>query len=165
MLGLLNVKYLVSEFEIEVEGLTLVETIADSHIYMNNQFLPRAWVQQEDLMPSKELSSENIYPVRIVKLSPNKIHLETEGPGRLVLSEINYPGWVVVVDGERQEMDPAYGVLRSVVLEDGEHEIIFKFQPITIYAGLALAVIGWMNFLWKGLLDKNKHESFSVVKD
>ena len=165
LLGLLNVKYLVSEFEIEVEGLTLVETIADSHIYMNNQFLPRAWVQQEDLMPSKELSSENIYPVRIVKLSPNKIHLETEGPGRLVLSEINYPGWVVVVDGERQEMDPAYGVLRSVVLEDGEHEIIFKFQPITIYAGLALAVIGWMNFLWKGLLDKNKHESFSVVKD
>lgn len=154
LLGLLNVKYIVSEFEMKVEGLTGVETIADSHIYINNQFLPRAWVQEDDLLSSKELSSEKISPARIVKLSPNKIHLETEGPGTLVLSEINYPGWVVIVDGERQEITPAYGVLRSVVLEDGKHEIIFKFQPKTIYAGLALAAIGWMIFLWKEVLDK-----------
>jgi uncharacterized membrane protein YfhO len=66
-----------------------------------------------------------------------------------VLSEIHYPGWKVTVDGKNQNIEPAYGLLRSVNLLEGDHKVVFYFQPIGVYCGLGLAVTGWLLAAWQ----------------
>jgi uncharacterized membrane protein YfhO len=74
--------------------------------------------------------------------SPNRIELRARGPGRLVLSEISYPGWQARADGERVPILEAHGVLRSVDVPAGEHTVVFVFRPVSVYAGMTLTVAG-----------------------
>ncbi|MCK4489304.1 MAG: hypothetical protein KAU23_03540, partial [Anaerolineales bacterium] len=147
--GLINVKYIVSEFEINADGLVLVETITNSHIYLNELYMPRAWVQKEDLSPEDQQSNQQIVKVNSLDWRANQIYLNAQGPGKLVLSEIDYPGWIATVDGVRQDIEPAYDILRSLDLEDGNHEVYFKYRPISIFAGIILAFVGWILVIWQ----------------
>ena len=149
LLGLINVKYIVSEFEVQTDGLILLDKIADRHIYLNEQYLTRAWVQTEDLSPEDQQSHQLTEKASLLDWRANQIHLNAKGPGRLILSEINYPGWIATIDGVKQDIEPAYGILRSLQLDDGNHEVYFKYRPISIIAGLILAFAGWALVLWQ----------------
>ena len=149
LMGLINVKYVVSEFEVQSDGLILLEKIADRYIYLNDQYLTRAWVQTEDLSPEDQQSHQLTEKASLLDWRANQIHLNAKGPGRLILSEINYPGWIATIDGVKQDIEPAYGILRSLQLDDGNHEVYFKYRPISIIAGLILAFAGWALVLWQ----------------
>ena len=142
-LGLLNVKYVVSDFEISTPGLTPQSTDGIPKIYLNEQFLPRAWVERAESDQSL-YDPANLGQAQVLSKSANEIRVKALGPGKLVLSEIQYPGWRVYVDGKRQELTVSHEVLRSVSLTEGSHQILFKFIPISVYIGLALAGIGWV---------------------
>jgi len=153
LLSLLNVKYLVSEFEINGPDLQEVITEDQNYIYKNNYLSERAWVEE---VPKTKGNYRLPDHGRVYELSrsPNRIYLTADGPGRLVLSEIYYPGWKVYVDGDQQTLELAYGLLRSVNLPEGEHKVEFMFHPMTVYGGIGLAIIGWFLALWK-ILRKN----------
>lgn len=151
LLGLINVKYVVSEFEINVDEFILMDTIAESHIYLNEQYLPRAWMQSKEIKSDDVPTNQLINKVHFMDKKANLIHLSVQGPGTLILSEINYPGWIATVDGVVQDIEPAYDILRSLQLEDGTHEVFFKYRPISILTGLFLASAGWILVLWKYL--------------
>ncbi|HEX6305490.1 MAG TPA: hypothetical protein VFZ76_14945 [Anaerolineales bacterium] len=136
-LGLLNAKYVLSEFEIPVDGLKLVEQIGRTHIYQNMVVLPRAWVERHDRRDETQFA-----PARITSRAPSRIVLQASGPGELVLSEIAYPGWRVIVDGQTTESQQAYRLLRSVSLEAGNHKVVFVFRPLSVYLGLAGLLVG-----------------------
>jgi uncharacterized membrane protein YfhO len=64
-----------------------------------------------------------------------------EGPGKLVLSEINYPGWRVEIDGQSLEHDSEQGLFRAVQIPQGEHEIRFSFRPPSVYMGVTISML------------------------
>jgi hypothetical protein len=155
LLGLLNVKYVISEFEIFAEGLVLQKTNSEQKIYLNELYMPRAWIEGSNLENSKYGINQREGNIKWIDKEPNQIHLEADGPGILVLSEIYYPGWVAYVDGIRYDIEPAHDLLRSISLEDGTHDIYFKFRPVSIYTGLILAALGWIYTLWKFTKETN----------
>lgn len=61
----------------------------------------------------------------------------------LVLSETDYPGWRVTIDGQPGKVLRAYTALRAVCIPAGSHTIIWRFQPtVFIWGGLfSLAAI------------------------
>jgi len=61
-------------------------------------------------------------------------------PGLLVLSEGYYPGWRARVDGVEVPVHRVNVMMRGVVLEAGDHEIVFRFASATIRAGLAISL-------------------------
>jgi hypothetical protein len=144
-LGMLNISWVASAFEFEAEDLLLVREDDGVYLYRNAAVRPRAWI--EDPAPASSSWTE----VNIIDWSPNRIILGATGPGKLVLSEILYPGWTAEIDGERVEIVAAHDVLRSVDLPPGRHEVIFCFHGWTVLAGailtlltlLALAVMRW----------------------
>jgi len=107
---------------------------------------PVLYNNEEIARESKKLATEllGVENVEEMNSTPNRISIKASGPGRLVLSEINYPGWKVFVDGNQEEIKTTYGLLRSIDLAEGSHKIEFSFQPLTVYAGLGLAVVGWV---------------------
>ena len=55
-----------------------------------------------------------------------------------------YPGWTVTVDGVRAEILRVNGAFRGVVLEPGEHLVIYSYLPMSFIAGTGIGGFGWM---------------------
>ena len=118
------------------EGLELVATVEGVFWYRNRNVRPRAWVLVDDdqlLGPWKAAGQ--------VKWSPNRVSVEAQGPGTLVLSEVAFPGWSVWVDGGKTELRLVGGLLRGVSLTPGEHEIVFRYRPWTVLLGVGLTLV------------------------
>ena len=133
MLGKLNVRYVVADFDVFVPGLIQVARFGETRIYENDHVYPRAWVQGKD----------GIHPAKVMSRQPNQIELEANGPGMVVVSEIAYPGWEVTVDGKAAEIERIDTLFRGVVISEESHEIVFRFRPLIVYAGCGVGLAAW----------------------
>jgi hypothetical protein len=144
-LSLIGVKYVISQYELDNSLLELLEIKTNKYIYLNRAYFGRAWIEPDDEdMDLTVIVPDNIKPASIILKRPNRIVIRGEGPGELVLSEIFYPGWSTTVDGEPTNINIAYDILRSVTLNEGEHVIVFSFNPVSVYIGLFLAGGCWI---------------------
>ncbi len=150
-LGLLNVAYVVSDFDLKADGLVFEAELDGRQIYSNQFRLPRAWVQ-----PDLDEIFFEVAPAEVLEWRPNYIEILANGPGKLVLSEIYYPGWQVTVDGKPAEIDVFHGVLRSVHLEKESQLVEFSFKPITVYVGLSLCALGIFWLFWARINDRKQ---------
>ncbi len=143
LFGLLNVKYLISGFPIISDKWIYKDTLDDTFIYENPLAIGWAWVEKAE---TGDKDSNRVFNI---DRGLNRIKLEAEGPGRLVLSEINYPGWLARVDGINVEINTAYDILRSINLPVGYHKIEFIYAPVLLYIGLTVSLF---SFLASGIL-------------
>ncbi len=79
----------------------------------------------------------------IISGESQRIRLQTKsnGPGLLVLTDADYPGWRARVDGQTVPIRRANHALRAVAIAPGEHEIEFHYQPLSFQIGLYLSAI------------------------
>jgi len=133
LLGLLNVRYIVSSFPIQGMQEYRVNCTTEDYVYQNPFEKPRAWLETE----------EGVEQVFLSKISPNRMQIDTKSakPGKLVLSEIVYPGWHVSVDGEERIIEPVQNILRSVPVPPGNHQVEFVFQPIDLPIAIAINLL------------------------
>jgi hypothetical protein len=61
--------------------------------------------------------------------------------GWLVLGEWYYPGWQAWVDGVRTEVLRADYALRAVQVDEGSHEVVFRYCPVSVYLGGGVSVV------------------------
>jgi hypothetical protein len=129
------VKYIVAEYELPVEGLALRARFGETRVYENRLAMPRARILPQG---SAGRPREPFRLAAVTDWSPNRVAVAAEGPGTLALAELAYPGWQVTVDGRPGEIQTLGGLLRSVHLEPGMHEVVFLYRPWRVYAGLSL---------------------------
>ena len=168
LLGLLNVRYVASEFPLQVDGLQQIARFGRTHLYENRAYLPRAFVvgsvktiasldQALASLQSIDLSSQALVEggpelsngalrTRVIwqQRTPNRLHLDValDKAGFLVLSQIYYPGWEVLLDDHVDRIWKADGVISGVYLPAGEHSLIFNYQPPTLWPGLVTTGLG-----------------------
>ena len=144
------------------------------HVFENQRAMPRAWLVGEEIVVDPRdgvlaaIRAEAFDPRRQVVLekstglqlagaasgqtvtisnhSPNRISLvsESDRPSVLVLSEVYYPGWRAMVDGQPSEILRANWTFRAVALEAGRHEIDLTFRPTSLLAGAAISGLAWL---------------------
>lgn len=141
-LGRLAVQYVVSNYPLSASGWEPARAEDGLFVYRNPDARPRAWVEEAD---------GQWRPAQTVDRQPNRIVIHADGPGRLVLSEIAYPGWRAVVDGRSSSMETVDGLLRGVELAAGRHEVRIEFRPSSLYAGLSLTLVSLavLLYLWR----------------
>ena len=76
--------------------------------------------------------------VTLVHENPNRLvaTIQAERAAILVLSEIDYPGWEVAVEGRPARLLRADYLLRAVAVPAGRHEAVFTFRPAALRNGL-----------------------------
>ena len=147
-LGLLNVGTIISNYCIESPDLERISTVDGKFIYHNVEVRPRAWIEVDS--EAKDSSWQDVVQM---EWSPNSIHIEARGPGKLVLSELNFPGWEATINGDEVSILPYEGLLRSVELEEGPNLVDFKYRPWTVFLGLGISIftlILFVIFRWRG---------------
>ncbi len=160
LLGLLNVEYLVAAFPMDWPGLTPTAELDGARVYRNEQALPRVWVVYpvtdvrgggpQSWVALAEQSARAVgageYTARVTHYEPDRIEVEARSPGMgmLVLSEIWYPGWWAVVDGQAQPVEQVAGILRGVRLTPGTHYIVVRYNPSSVRWGVRTSLLGWV---------------------
>lgn len=134
LLEKLNVIYVISNFKFDnCLDWESFQKIADIYVYQINKKLLTDQINEGN--PIAEIR----------EYSPNRIILETIGSGRLVLSEIYYPGWIAFVDGKKTNIQ-SEGIFRAIDLPTGEHTVKLLFRPIPVFLGASIQLIGLICF-------------------
>lgn len=69
-------------------------------------------------------------PAQVSRWSPNRIDLQAEGPGWLVVSQVWVPGWRAHVDGVRAEVQRTDVTFCGLALPDGSHAVTLTYAPV-----------------------------------
>ena len=78
----------------------------------------------------------DVYEPRRIEM---RVHSETRA--LLVLSEMNYPGWNVRVNGQTVPTYRADGMLRALVAPAGDSRVTLRYAPGSFLAGAILSVL------------------------
>ncbi len=80
--------------------------------------------------------------------------VESKQGGVVVMSEIYYPGWTCQVDGKDVPVGRVNYVLRAVRLTPGKHEVVMRFDPVSVHATerIAYAALAFLGLLFLGLV-------------
>ena len=90
---------------------------------------------------SSSTNNEILETSKIIESHSTLVKTETKlnEKGILVLADSYYPGWTARVDNEAAKIYPVNGNQRGVILDPGEHEVIFEFKPNSFTLGLLIS--------------------------
>lgn len=149
-LNIAGVKYIVTDAEqdlIERADAQQLKKVFESNevkIFENSKAWPRAFLME----------GENIKPATILSYEPSKVTIKTQSnKSSLVLTDSIYPGWKVLVDGNRKTLGSYQNTFLSVELDKGEHIVSFIFDPLSVKLGaiisMTTAILLATSLLWK----------------
>jgi hypothetical protein len=170
LLGLLNVAYLAAAFPMQADGLMPVAELPGAFVYRNDYALPRVWVLAEDIASTfMSTADQSVWPQQLSALAQQSARSLTDAdwmaavtsygadciaidanlarPGLLVLSEMWYPGWVALVDGQAQPVLPVAGFLRGVSLGAGSHQVVLQYAPVSVRLGTWISLTTWLGMI------------------
>ncbi len=151
-LGLLNVRYVITNYALDLAGADLVFQSGDTRVYENAKANPRAWIQ-----PAGADVGTQIRSVNHLEIAADKVIVQAQGPGRFVLSEIFYPGWTATIDGKPAEILRVANLFRGIDLDAGNHLIVMTYRPVQLYAGMGLSGLSWLLVIAGLLLGRKIH--------
>lgn len=136
----LNVRYIVSDTETGSPGAGFSEALTSGDglvIWEADEWNPRAWIEGSDV----ELVVTVHEPGRLTVGIPTEA-----GPGTLIVSQVDYPGWTAEVNERQQAITPYNSVLQAIEFDQGGMMIEFSYRPERWTLWLAVAVGGGL--LW-----------------
>lgn len=106
--------------------------------------------------PMPELPSEEgfQYEAAIIDYKSGKIVIDVTAsqPALVVVSEVYYPGWVAVIDGDKVPVYRANHGLQGVLIEEGESHITISYKPASVRIGLIVSIVSLIGLVPAGFL-------------
>jgi len=105
--------------------------------------------------------------VKLISYKANSVTLETDADNDayLYLSDTWYPGWRAYVDGKETRIYRANLAFRAVGLTRGKHTVLFRYVPMSFYAGLFLTLLGITLCIWLWRRDRLTLSGDQGVRD
>jgi hypothetical protein len=154
LLGIGNVRYVVTDHVLD-QWSSLVWQSDSVWVYENPAVLPQAFVvpaitaetddaatltMLQSYNPTEiatvtrapeyaSLSSASYHVAQVISRQPNRIEVQADGPGWLVLSEVWAPGWQAAVDGTQTEVYRTDVAFCGLPLPDGSHVVSLMYAP------------------------------------
>ena len=105
-----------------------------------------------DRAPVPDPAGTESHPLLIARLAedaPERVVAEVTAsfPGLLVLTDLHYPGWIAEEEGRRLPILRADGFFRAVALPAGTHRVVFRYRPISFYAGAGVSILALLTML------------------
>jgi hypothetical protein len=151
--------FLVDEVRVIEDGAALVRAMAQP------SFRPDLWAYSEEAVPglpppgvsgaagAASGDRPSAGTARIVSYRDEEVTVAVapERGALLVLADAHYPGWKALVDGREVPIHRVNHTFRGVVVEPGERNVVFKYEPVSFRAGALLSLLGlaaWAAGIW-----------------
>jgi hypothetical protein len=99
-----------------------------------------------DRSPVPDPGAGDERPMLLARLSedlPERVVAEVTANygGLLVLTDLYYPGWIAEEGATRLPILRADGYFRAVALPAGTHRVVFRYRPLSFYAGAGVSAL------------------------
>jgi len=111
--------------------------------------LHRAWARQEPLhlytlkgsRGRASLDSPDAGTAEVTEYSPHRIavKIDAQQPAELILTDLNFPGWNVALDGKPVVSQPIDRMYRGIHVEPGQHTAVWTYEPHSIRIGAIIS--------------------------
>lgn len=138
-----------------VEEIQFVESANEAILKLGEIETEKTAIVNEEfkeLIPKTNFSADSSATIKLVSYEPNELVYEysAESEKLVLFSEVYYPhGWNAYIDGEKVPHFRANYILRGMVVPQGDHSIVFKFEPQVVETGSTIAL---MSSIVMGLL-------------
>ena len=152
----LGVKYVISKEQKEIEGFKLVYSENNYYIYEREADTSVFWQVTQD---NDEM--EVCEGIQTVQWNTNNVSIQGDFDAcRFIFSQQNYPGWNVYIDGTKKAVD-VYDIFMSVEVPEGEHTVLFKYEPwwFSVWYVYILILLTWFLILLFEALKNRKRTS------
>lgn len=80
----------------------------------------------------------------IINYTPNTVTVRTQTNRSMLLflSDTYYPGWNAYIDGRKSKVFRANYTFRAVTIPKGNHEVVFRYEPMSWKIGVIVSVLG-----------------------
>jgi hypothetical protein len=132
--------WLVPEL-VQLSPAAILRAIQTAQLPDGRSFDPRQMALVENVASQK---LPNLQPTDIVKIdtianTQVKLQTKTGAPAFLILSDVDYPGWQVTIDGKTAPLLRVNYVLRGVQVPVGTHTVQFAFRPRLMLLGMGIS--------------------------
>jgi hypothetical protein len=135
----------VRGYRVEPDAARAWQRVAEGQVDLTREVLL-------DSRPDPDPSGSDEPPLLVARLSEDRpeevvAELTASNPGLLVVTDLHYPGWIAEEGGRRLPILAADGWFRAVALPAGTHRVVFRYRPISFYAGSAVSAAGLLTVL------------------
>ncbi len=133
-LNLLDVRYLLTFWDLPADQFTLSRSWGPLRLYENTKALARARI-------------EGACGRAIIRsYESDRVLVETtaQSPGRLILADVAAPGWRAIVNGVPAAIVPYKETLRSLGVPAGKTLVEFRYRPPHFVVAASLSAAGWL---------------------
>jgi len=123
------------------EEIKALDSITKNRVVLNEKYqssiLENFWIQ------------DSTATIGLEKYETNALYYKSNShiPQLALFSEMYYPhGWKAFVDGKEHEILRSNYVLRALIIPEGTHEIVFKFEPEVVQKGAQYSLFGYLIF-------------------
>lgn len=83
-------------------------------------------------------------PVEVRYPDPQHVEIAATlvSPGIVVLSDVDYPGWELTIDGRPAPIVPVNLAMRGAAVEAGRHRLVYSYHPRSFLIGRTVSVVG-----------------------
>ena len=107
-------------------------------------FDPSATVLLADAGAGEQPEAGQARAAVIEAYAPERVVVQADGPGYLLLTDAYFPGWAATVDGRPAEILRADVMFRAVALPPGAQEVVFTYAPGSVTVGLWVSGVAWV---------------------
>jgi len=138
--GFLPRVYFVKNYKI-VNSEEAYNLIKEGSVDFKNEVL----LEKEPTYLGNTKENTNPPEAKILEKTPSSIKIEASLNEKsiLVMSEVDYNGWKLYVDGKPEQYITANYAFRAVPLNPGNHTIEFKYKPLSVYVGAVLSILSF----------------------
>jgi hypothetical protein len=136
----LNARYVITDDTAGPPGAGYTQALRTDDalvIWEAPDWRPRAWIDGSDAA------------VQVVERTGSHIDITipSGATGRLIVSQVAYPGWIATADGQQVDIGAYNGVLQEIELPPNTHGVTLTYQPrhwtLWVATGI-LSGIGWL---------------------
>lgn len=167
---ILGIRYYLGKKPARPEQREVFQGQSGDKIFENPSVFPRVWAVHGSRKMAGETQARNLLadpgfdalhnvftvaenPPRLAACAGDEVSMPHHEPnyvridarmqcrGMVILTDTWFPGWRATVDGKRAKIERAYGMVRGVVVEQGNHTIEMRYRPVSVYVGAALSLI------------------------
>lgn len=153
--------WIVNNFVVRKKDEDILKTIFAADFNLKKS------VVLEEKPPIKLNNSElNEGKVEIMEYNPDTIRIKTKSVNKSILfcTENFYPGWKAKIDpstSSEQAETKIYRAnysFRSVLIPEGDHEIVFRYEPLSFKVGAVISILGLLETIAFGVLSSQKRK-------
>jgi len=148
--------FLIYEYEIADSYIEAQEKIKNLNFDLSKKIILEKELPFEQAQSlNLEGMEENI--LKITQYDADKISISTQttSASLLVVTDTHYPGWKAFVDGEETPIYRTNGLVRSIFLPSGTHNVEFSYFPESFSTGLVISTITAISLLVIFLVNRN----------